>query len=136
LEAQRLKKEHEKKAAEQAEEDRKLRQERLEEEERIAYLEWKTFFGTLTVKEWIAELEETRKVSLEGLAERFSVSKREILERIQALIETQRVAGTLEEDTFTYFSPQDLKALAAFVMNRDFTSWSELSVEADRLVSG
>ena len=125
--AQREKKERESLAGLQAEEERRQRQLQRQKEELTTYHVWKTFLAspdpskTISVKEWINELETTttRLVSIKQLAERFETSESVVLARIRELLKTCRITGILDAERFVYVPPEDLKTLASYIQMQD-----------------
>lgn len=117
----------------QAEKDKKERMEQKRADEQARYRAWKTFIesdDSITVREWIQELKQNRIVYLEDLAARFKVKESAVYERIQELIDTNRLSGILEKasndgnegDTrfrFIYLSPENMSELATFVKNQE-----------------
>lgn len=120
----------------QAGKDKKERMERQQANEMARYKTWQTFIEThgddsITVKEWIKELKHNRIVYLKDLAVRFSVEETSICERIQELLDTNRLSGILEKPVdddgdesnksvrFIYLSPENMAELATFVKGQD-----------------
>jgi len=120
----------------QAEKDKKERMERKQADEMARYQTWKIFIETqsedsITVKEWIKELKHNRIVCLKDLAARFSVEEATICERIQELLDANRLSGIVERSIdddsdecnrsarFIYLSPENMSELATFVKQQD-----------------
>lgn len=111
-------------------EEQKLRQskrnaERHATEQRLEQLAWETFlFGEetrLTVKDWRDSLSvSNRVVSLLDLADKYGTSSEYVAERIQELLEQERVTGILQrsEDTFLYLEESELAELARRIQQR------------------
>jgi hypothetical protein len=126
------------------------RQKRLEEQSRMelrSYHEWKTFLPpptgtpeeeeeqehdsihnkTITVKEWIKELEQrdNKTMSIQELSHRFHVSNEQVCTRIQELIDGGRITGIIQSSSsdgsdsrFMYLSPKDRLSLSMAVKRR------------------
>lgn len=122
--AQREKQEREKRLKQQAKEERKERQERAVAEEMTAYKKWKIFLespngeASLTVLEWIRELEGNRYARIDNLAKRFQVDTKVVNSRIQGLIKESRVAGLHDDNLFIFLSMEEMAKLAEIVKSR------------------
>lgn len=119
----------------QAEKGKKERLEQKQADELARYRAWKIFVesdDSTTVREWIQELKQNRIVYLEDLAARFKVKESAVYERIQKLIDTNRLSGILEKSSddgngddgdtrarFIYLSPENMLELATFVKGQD-----------------
>lgn len=141
-EAQREKKERERRLAEKAEVERRVRKEQRQSEELAAYEDWKRFLASpdlsksLTVREWVKELENDRMVHVNQLAERFQVSTAEVVSRIQELVASFRVTGVLEADgRFIYVSKEEMSSIASFVKTQDKVSLLQLADQISLIIS-
>jgi hypothetical protein len=142
--AQREKKERASLAEQQAEEERRTRQAQRQQEELATYHVWKTFLAspdpskTLSVKDWIQELETTtREVNINQVAGRFETSESVVVARIQDLLKTSRITGIWEEgnERFIYVPPQDLDTLASFIQTQDVLSLGQLAMAYDEIIA-
>ena len=139
--AQREKKERERLMAIQAEMDRKARQEQRQAEEVAAYEQWKSFLAspdgssTLSVQEWVRELEQNRTVSLDELAERFQTQRKDVVDRIQELLASSRITGILEKDgRFVYISKEEMSSIASFIQTQDKVSLKEVAEQTRKII--
>jgi len=130
--AKREKQEREKRMMQEAEAERKARQEQQIAEEMAAYQEWKTFLGSpdgkesLTVQEWIQELQSNRYAEVDSLAKRFQVDEETVNNRIQELINESRIAGIHHDNRFIFFSMDEMAQFAEIVKSREKTSVQDL----------
>ncbi|KAL3944598.1 MAG: hypothetical protein SGBAC_001310 [Bacillariaceae sp.] len=130
--ARREKQEREQRMSQQAEAERKARQEQRLVEEMVAYKEWKTFLASpdgsasLTVKEWIQELQSNRYADVDSLANRFQVDKETVKNRIQVLMNESRIAGIHHGNRFVHLSMGEMEKLAEVVKSREKTSVQDL----------
>ena len=118
------------------ERERKEKQQQQQAEELERYRAWKVFLEprnsekSITVQEWIRELQSSRIVRLDRLAQRFGVEESAVGKRIQELLDTNRLCGILERSNhgdegsssrarFIYLSSKDMIDLASFVKDQD-----------------
>jgi hypothetical protein len=139
--AQREKKERERLMAERAEEDRRARQEQRQAEEMAAYEHWKTFLAsldgttTLSVKEWVKELEKTRTVFFDNLANRFQIPREDVVSRIQELLASSRITGLIEPDgRFIYISKEEMSSIASFIQTQDKVFLRQVVDKMDKII--
>jgi len=130
--AQNEKREWLKQEAVRAEEARRLRLDQKEAQESEAYDQWKTFLQSedlsLSVLEWIKELQKDRTVRVEDIAERFDVLSSEVTARIEELLDSARVTGVLESDgRFIYISQEELMSISSVIQGKEKTSLQQIS---------
>jgi hypothetical protein len=130
--AQQEKRERLKQEAARAEEERRLRLEKKEAQELEAYDQWKTFLQSedlsLSVLEWIKELQKNRTVRVDDIAERFDVLSSEVTMRIQELLDSARVTGVLESDgRFVYISQEELLSISSVIQGKEKISLQQTS---------
>jgi hypothetical protein len=137
--AQQEKRERLKQEATRAEEERRLRLEQKEAQELEAYNQWKTFLQSedlsLSVLEWIKELQKNRTVHVDDIAERFGVPSSEVTVRIQELLDSDRVTGVLESDgRFVYFSQEELLSISSVIQGKDKISLQQIADTVSSIV--
>lgn len=128
--------------AEKAKEERRLRQEQKEKEEQLAQERYNTFLSSpdgnvsISVTEWLQELQENRVVSTTEMAERFQVPTEAVTTRIQELIDSLRVTGALEEKEgrFIYVSSEELRELAQYIMSNNETTWQQVAKQLQTII--
>ena len=137
--AQEEKRERVRKEARRAEEVRQQKEAEKEELKRKERLEWETFLSgperTQTVEELVGQLKQERYITVDETAERFSTTPDVVRERIERLVNEERVAGVFEEDQFIYFSDDELKAIADQVLKADSSSLSDIAGMCNNLCS-
>ena len=118
------------------ERERKEKQQQQQVEELARYRAWKVFVEStnseksITVQEWIRELQSSRVVHLDQLAQRFGVEESAVGNQIQELLDTNRLCGILERSShgddgsisrarFIYLSSKDMVDLASFVKDQN-----------------
>jgi hypothetical protein len=139
--AQREKKERERLMGERAEEERRARQEQRQAEEMTAYEHWKTFLASpdgttaLSVKEWVKELEKTRTVLFDNLAERFQIPREDVVSRIQELLASSRITGLMEADSrFIYISKEEMSSIASFIQTQDKVFLQQVVEKTEKII--
>jgi hypothetical protein len=130
--AQQEKRERLKQEAKRAEEERRLRLEQKEVQELEAYDRWKTFLQSedlsLSVLEWIKELQKNRTVRVDDIAGRFDVLSSEVMVRIQELLDSARLTGVLESDgRFVYISQEELLSISSVIQGKEKISLQQTS---------
>jgi len=133
---------------------RRLEEARIQRQrdEHASYEKWRIFLqstssNSLSVQEWIRELQTNRVVYIKNLARRFGVDEITVANRIQELIDTKRLSGILEQETttsddtttlparFIYLSPRDMRDLAAYVKTQDRIVPSEFASHIQQLLA-
>ena len=132
-------------AAEAARQEQERRQAaRLEQERRAA---WSTFLATETksqsVEEFRRETKENRIVRLDRVAESFGgVDVSVVEDRIQQLMAEGRIAGffdrttSSEEKRFVVVSSDELKAIAASILDQGTVTLTEIATLCERVMNG
>jgi hypothetical protein len=140
--AKREKKERERMQSERSEEERQARQEQREADELAAYKRWKTFLASpdgtksLSVNEWVKELEKIRAVSVDSLAKRFQISREAVVSRIQELQASSRITGVLEADgRFIYVSQVEMSTIASCLRRLDKASVQQIAKETHHIIN-
>lgn len=129
--AQIAKKEREK-ALQLAKMQEKIELEQLQKhKEQERQQAWNTFLSTnanknsnnhhrtsLSVKDWIAEVEQNRMVDLRETARRFGVTVEQVVARINTLLQEGRLGGVFarENTVFIFLSEDDLQTIANHVI--------------------
>lgn len=148
-----LRKEKEDKEAELERE--KEEAERIEKEERAkkeheAYLELAADFeveeegfdpdndvdSTEKLSDFINFICEKKVVLLEDLASQFKMKTRDVIQRIQALIENKSLTGIIDDrGKFISITPEELKNVAKFIKQRGRITVSELVENSNKLIN-
>ena len=127
----------------QAEEDRLRREEEEEQQKQKELEQWNTFLKSadgsisLTVAEWVQELEQgPSAVHLATIVNRFDTPLNQVKQRINELVRDGRVTGCIDETTNTFwvFSHDKLLALASFIQHQGEVSLVELSKAASDIL--
>ncbi|CDW77362.1 UNKNOWN [Stylonychia lemnae] len=130
------------------EEERKKKEEE-EKKEQEEYNKWKEMFaveeaGTNEeegeeyenkLQQFIEFIEIRKVVLFEDLAAEFSLSTKDIIDRIQRLMETGRISGiTDDRGKFIHITQQEFDAVARYIKIKGRVSKSDLQTECNRLV--
>lgn len=75
-------------------------------------------------------------VILENLAAHFNIKTTAAIDRIQKLLETERLTGVIDDrGKFIYISQEELEAVASFIKQRGRVSITELAENSNRLIN-
>jgi DDRGK domain len=127
----------------QAEEDRLRKEDEDAEQKQREWEEWNNFLKSpdgsesLTVEEWVKELEKGPcSVDLRPLSTRFDTSLEQVQQRINKLVRDGRVTGCLDESNsiFWFFTHDNLLALAEFIKNEGEVSLKDVSKAAGTIL--
>lgn len=132
LTAQQERRDRESRLMVELESERQQQRRVREEAEQKLLSEQKTFLSThsssLTVEEWISELQVMRSMSIDDMARRFQVPSELVVGRIKELIKQQRVTGIITDSgLFVYISEDDLEQIVERLALRNSTELADVS---------
>eukprot|EP00522_Entomoneis_paludosa_P006161 CAMPEP_0172444286 /NCGR_PEP_ID=MMETSP1065-20121228/4339_1 /TAXON_ID=265537 /ORGANISM="Amphiprora paludosa, Strain CCMP125" /LENGTH=314 /DNA_ID=CAMNT_0013194753 /DNA_START=98 /DNA_END=1042 /DNA_ORIENTATION=+ len=102
---------------------------------------WETFLSTkscsLSVNQWIEEIQSNQSVSIDDIASRFDVSSDRVLARIDELVDEKRVAGVVTmTGRFIYISQQNIDKIMEEIEAKAIVSDSEIATICNSIVLG
>ncbi|KAG1677776.1 DDRGK domain-containing protein 1 [Nymphon striatum] len=88
------------------------------------------------LQEFIDHVKLQKVVILEELAARFNLKTQEVINRIQKLLEEEKLMGVIDDrGKFIYISLDELKSVAKFIRQRGRISKAELAENSNKLVN-
>jgi len=138
--AKREKKVRERLEAERMEEERQMRLQAKEAQEQAKYEEWNTFLKSrngndvMTVREFVDFVQQEKVVSVDSLADRFQRPSEQVLVRIEELVSDCRLTGVVDDDRFIYITPEEMAAVANFILEKKQASSQEVALSTGSLI--
>jgi len=87
------------------------------------------------IDEFIEFIKKNKVVFLEDLAVKYQLQPMEIVEKIESLEIREKISGIMDEKgKYIYISPEEMKNVAKFIMQRGRVTISDIARESNKLI--